>query len=112
GTPDDRKPGDAKEGAKQPAGVEYVEGENFFERVCRKIEAAAVIEEIDEGEGAQILEARGVVGEQHLAVLRVRVVVPAEAVIIEGEEGDEDRKSTRLNSSHVAISYAVFCLKK
>src|SRR5690625_6071134 len=26
--------------------------------------------------------------------------------------GDEDRKSTRLNSSHVASSYAVFCLKK
>src|SRR5439155_18332424 len=26
--------------------------------------------------------------------------------------GKEDRKSTRLNSSHVAISYAVFCLKK
>src|SRR5699024_12093581 len=27
-------------------------------------------------------------------------------------EKDEDRKSTRLNSSHVSISYAVFCLKK
>src|SRR5690606_41348963 len=27
-------------------------------------------------------------------------------------DGDEDRKSTRLNSSHVKISYAVFCLKK
>src|SRR5690606_40824039 len=26
--------------------------------------------------------------------------------------GPEDRKSTRLNSSHVKISYAVFCLKK
>src|SRR5437870_8310795 len=26
--------------------------------------------------------------------------------------GGKDRKSTRLNSSHVAISYAVFCLKK
>src|SRR5699024_11414114 len=25
---------------------------------------------------------------------------------------DTDRKSTRLNSSHVSISYAVFCLKK
>src|SRR5688500_19938936 len=25
---------------------------------------------------------------------------------------DEDRKSTRLNSSHLVISYAVFCLKK
>src|SRR5688572_32765454 len=27
-------------------------------------------------------------------------------------EGDLDRKSTRLNSSHSQISYAVFCLKK
>src|SRR5690625_6635512 len=27
-------------------------------------------------------------------------------------DGNIDRKSTRLNSSHVAISYAVFCLKK
>src|SRR5438067_9560980 len=27
-------------------------------------------------------------------------------------DADEDRKSTRLNSSHVSISYAVFCLKK
>src|SRR5699024_11566687 len=27
-------------------------------------------------------------------------------------DDDEDRKSTRLNSSHVSISYAVFCLKK
>src|SRR5699024_12861778 len=26
--------------------------------------------------------------------------------------GRQDRKSTRLNSSHVSISYAVFCLKK
>src|SRR5690625_8037301 len=29
-----------------------------------------------------------------------------------GRVDDQDRKSTRLNSSHVAISYAVFCLKK
>src|SRR5699024_11330592 len=27
-------------------------------------------------------------------------------------DDDKDRKSTRLNSSHVSISYAVFCLKK
>src|SRR5690625_3472127 len=31
---------------------------------------------------------------------------------LRGEVPREDRKSTRLNSSHVAISYAVFCLKK
>jgi len=36
------------------------------------------------------------------------------AVRISGKPADEeqDRKSTRLNSSHVKISYAVFCLKK
>src|SRR5437899_10255258 len=31
----------------------------------------------------------------------------------EGNDGEtQDRKSTRLNSSHLGISYAVFCLKK
>src|SRR5699024_11492100 len=29
-----------------------------------------------------------------------------------GQGSSRDRKSTRLNSSHVSISYAVFCLKK
>src|SRR2546430_10160314 len=29
-----------------------------------------------------------------------------------GDAPDEDRKSTRLNSSHSQISYAVFCLEK
>src|SRR5207249_11838024 len=34
-------------------------------------------------------------------------------VAIAGRKGArQDRKSTRLNSSHVSISYAVFCLKK
>src|SRR5436305_11955079 len=36
------------------------------------------------------------------------VVAPAEAAV----NVKLDRKSTRLNSSHVRISYAVFCLKK
>src|SRR5690625_6666946 len=31
---------------------------------------------------------------------------------IQRKAAEQDRKSTRLNSSHVAISYAVFCLKK
>src|SRR3712207_8309024 len=38
------------------------------------------------------------------------VTVPVSAKT--GEGIDEDRKSTRLNSSHANISYAVFCLKK
>src|SRR5437588_2781654 len=32
--------------------------------------------------------------------------------IIDGNTNQVDRKSTRLNSSHTVISYAVFCLKK
>src|SRR5436309_7516133 len=36
---------------------------------------------------------------------------PFNQVLINRDE-DRDRKSTRLNSSHVKISYAVFCLKK
>src|SRR5947199_4710401 len=39
---------------------------------------------------------------QKLAVIKMLVTVAA----------GEDRKSTRLNSSHLGISYAVFCLKK
>src|SRR2546422_3600076 len=32
--------------------------------------------------------------------------------VVPGEDPARDRKSTRLNSSHGYISYAVFCLKK
>src|SRR3712207_8303896 len=37
-----------------------------------------------------------------------RICLPAAALCV----GGRDRKSTRLNSSHANISYAVFCLKK
>src|SRR3712207_7752687 len=41
-----------------------------------------------------------------------RVVCDAFGVSLADLKGDKDRKSTRLNSSHANISYAVFCLKK
>src|SRR5690606_39865116 len=37
---------------------------------------------------------------------------PHLVVVLHGDARRRDRKSTRLNSSHVKISYAVFCLKK
>src|SRR2546426_2310515 len=40
---------------------------------------------------------------------QVDLTARAEPVIA---DRDRDRKSTRLNSSHLVISYAVFCLKK
>src|SRR5437773_6207095 len=51
----------------------------------------------------------------------VRVLDDRAALSERGDDGEdgqlvndvrEDRKSTRLNSSHITISYAVFCLKK
>src|SRR3712207_8319534 len=33
-------------------------------------------------------------------------------VLVEAADATQDRKSTRLNSSHANISYAVFCLKQ
>src|SRR3989442_4457497 len=47
---------------------------------------------------------------------RIKVTAPVAGItdlrnhVVDGTV--EDRKSTRLNSSHVRISYAVFCLKK
>src|SRR5437870_7716814 len=56
-----------------------------------------------------------VLGDRPLTLARVdyaqEVGRDGEAVT-QGLELLLDRKSTRLNSSHVAISYAVFCLKK
>src|SRR5215475_15057202 len=45
-----------------------------------------------------------------LRLLRRRSAPPAGRAPL--ARAAEDRKSTRLNSSHVKISYAVFCLKK
>src|SRR3712207_7076178 len=43
---------------------------------------------------------------------RVRHQRPDAVLVVRGGGEQQDRKSTRLNSSHANISYAVFCLKK
>src|SRR2546430_7165578 len=45
-------------------------------------------------------------------VVPVRYTVTQPARVVTRVVGGTDRKSTRLNSSHSQISYAVFCLKK
>src|SRR5438874_9262951 len=52
-----------------------------------------------------------VAGHEVDALLRFPLLVAVDVGTAEQREA-EDRKSTRLNSSHVEISYAVFCLKK
>src|SRR3712207_8242614 len=47
-----------------------------------------------------------------VGALRVTARVDGVGGQVKDVEDHEDRKSTRLNSSHANISYAVFCLKK
>src|SRR5690606_40541806 len=56
-------------------------------------------------------------GKSSTRALRSEVLIVRSRSAFRGGPGDDlvrilDRKSTRLNSSHVKISYAVFCLKK
>src|SRR5205814_10045272 len=55
----------------------------------------------------------GDAGRPRLDVAKRLLVVGMGVAVAERQgEDDRDRKSTRLNSSHLGISYAVFCLKK
>src|SRR3712207_7718287 len=56
----------------------------------------------------------GQVHPQSLSLFNILLRGPSKALRkkCRQELGREDRKSTRLNSSHANISYAVFCLKK
>src|SRR5438094_4399908 len=51
-------------------------------------------------------------GKSGLAELTTRLLIRGTRKLGPGKIADQDRKSTRLNSSHRTISYAVFCLKK
>src|SRR5690625_5808689 len=74
---------------------------------------------IQEGEKVAILGRSGA-GKSTLLKLLSGLIEPDRGEILIGNQivnssalaRSIDRKSTRLNSSHVAISYAVFCLKK
>src|SRR5207247_11150188 len=56
------------------------------------------------------VDLRRVLPRERAAAVRARPAVGVDDDLPPGEPGD--RKSTRLNSSHEWISYAVFCLKK
>src|SRR5699024_597173 len=75
--------------------VQFFNTSNFFNTIITGIDLA-----IEENEGVE--------GKDTVTGLKVGLMGPFAAI------GDSilDRKSTRLNSSHVSISYAVFCLKK
>src|SRR5690348_17539580 len=64
--------------------------------------------------GKHFVEARFFHVEDFTLERKDRLIAPVAALLGRAAGGIalEDRKSTRLNSSHPSISYAVFCLKK
>src|SRR2546426_2062658 len=51
-------------------------------------------------------------GHPEIADARLLDLIRSRRTGLVDRPGDRDRKSTRLNSSHLVISYAVFCLKE
>src|SRR5690242_21505666 len=73
----------------------------FRSRIVRKHADDIHLVEVLEG---VVLEIGQLAADHEMKQLRLRGIV--------WHGGSSDRKSTRLNSSHMSISYAVFCLKK
>src|SRR5690625_2654007 len=79
-------------------------GARAFEMISGEVVQAVLIT-LTKG---QAFQADGLFADKQSAAHKLRGLDVSE----ERTAADKDRKSTRLNSSHVAISYAVFCLKK
>src|SRR5690606_39813925 len=107
-------------GAKHLRGRRRAEGARRAEQVAQAVLQALVVVALDEQRAALGAHDAGV----GVAGVLLQIAGQQRAVDV-AEEGDDivtalrgrqveiqDRKSTRLNSSHVKISYAVFCLKK
>src|ERR1035441_7546203 len=96
-------------------------------RSIENLEAASrnVRRDISAGEAhVRICREQGIFHQARLVVIRIhrvgREVIGEDRIVRRQRRGHDlvdsyacpDRKSTRLNSSHLGISYAVFCLKK
>src|SRR2546430_10681175 len=81
---------------------------------CRAI--SPVLEELARESGGKVTLAKVNVDENPGLAARYGIrSIPTVLFVKQGKVADQvigDRKSTRLNSSHSQISYAVFCLKK
>src|SRR3712207_7049115 len=76
-----------------------------YTTLFRSARRVGVSVELLGGESAELVE-RDITGG------RLEIAVHFDRVRLADDGAGGDRKSTRLNSSHANISYAVFCLKK
>src|SRR5699024_11902048 len=84
-----------------------------YELTHKEGEPTFTVEWNDTVERAFIVEYSTLFFEKHNGEVTNTYNETGDNTVEEGKtDGSGDRKSTRLNSSHVSISYAVFCLKK
>src|SRR5690625_5557945 len=97
--------------------VRWVDGPNRDELLGAVGEADALLVRSATTVDEEVLEAANnlkIVGRAGVGLDNVDVPAATArgVMVVNAPTSNIDRKSTRLNSSHVAISYAVFCLKK
>src|SRR3712207_8523981 len=81
----------------------------FHEEIVLRLRARGTIEPCMIRSGADVVGLQ--YGRQLLHFLTRQTIDNATLSLVLPDKFHEDRKSTRLNSSHANISYAVFCLK-
>src|SRR2546426_10368296 len=115
GSPGIRGRGHANDAAFIPEGQSSVAQPETVNRIDepRRPAAAAELAVGDRRQAEQFLEGHDLADAFILDVLKFLFIQAFRLVRARRlEQGETDRKSTRLNSSHLVISYAVFCLKK
>src|SRR5690625_6408066 len=90
--------------ALRPEGINWPDYEDG--RPCFKLEALTAANNLSHE------SAHDALSDVYATIALARLIRERQPKLFEYAYRLRDRKSTRLNSSHVAISYAVFCLKK
>jgi hypothetical protein len=91
--PGDGETDDADKRAEQPPRLEQLERNELVEQRRGHVEAAAIHVEVGEGQGADVLETGRVHLQQEIGVFGMGVVVPAEAVILKRQAGDDHNRA-------------------
>src|SRR3712207_8112434 len=92
----------------QPLMIDSTEA-GVIERALENVPGRAIVNSINMENGRKRIDSVVPLAKKHGAAL---VALTIDEVGMAKTRERKDRKSTRLNSSHANISYAVFCLKK
>src|SRR2546429_2097572 len=94
----------------EAAGIRFAGAESAIEAIESDGKTAMLLS-VD-GEVAGVIGVADTLKDHSVETVRALKAMGVQVIMLTGDNRRTDRKSTRLNSSHGYISYAVFCLKK